>query len=134
MVAILLFAAGVALLLAAWGLTRAERLTPGHGVVWILIGALLCLEGLLLRRGGGPAAAGSAATLALGLPLAFLLVLALAQTCTLTRLEARVRQLAQEIALLRAERGESSVNGEPASAAGEGAAQAARDAARPGSA
>jgi len=100
MIPLCVAAAGLLLVLLAYGLACADRLTTGQGVAWALIGALLCAGGLLLRIGFG--GAGSAAgSWALGFAVLLLLCAGVAQACAISRLEERAKRLAQEVALLR---------------------------------
>jgi hypothetical protein len=110
--------AGMGLVLAAVAVATARggRLSIGHGTALALCGFGLLAAGLLLgffARGSARFTVGGAVVLAFGLLLA--LALALAHAVALTRLQERVRFLAQEIALLRgaAERSDESTAGAP---------------------
>ncbi|MBD3237897.1 MAG: DUF2304 family protein [Candidatus Eisenbacteria bacterium] len=101
----LIAAVGVSLAAVAFLLGRAERLSSGHGVTYLLLGLVLAVAGLLgptlgrwLLGAGGPMAALFCVTLVL-LPL--LLGLLLYQAVTLTGLRERLLRTAQEVALLR---------------------------------
>jgi hypothetical protein len=91
--------AGLGLVLAvlAAAQTRSGRLSIGHGTALALGGVALLAAGLLLGL-----LAPRSALLALAGALALALGLALAHAVALSRLQERVRLLAQEIALLRA--------------------------------
>jgi hypothetical protein len=95
-------AVGLGIALAATLLARAGRLSIGHGTAWTLSGIALLGVGLLLGRlwqTRAPFTAGAA--IALGLALALALAFGLAHAVTLSRLNERVKRLAQEIALQR---------------------------------
>jgi hypothetical protein len=99
--AILFGLAGLACALAAVGLARGSRLSLGHGVAWFLIGLLLLAGGIGLYLASGARGTAWLAAAVTGLAIALLLVVGLAHATALTRLDERVRRLAQEVALLR---------------------------------
>jgi hypothetical protein len=99
--AILLGLAGLACALAAAGLARSNRLSTGHGVAWFLIGLLLLAGGIGLRLWSASRAAAPLTVAVTGLAIALLLIVGLAHASALTRLDERVKRLAQEVALLR---------------------------------
>jgi len=90
--------AGVAF---CWG--RAGRLSLGHATAWLLIAVCLLLAAVIAWVRPALAGAGSSAFVALLVVTAGLVIVALAHAAALTRLDERVRRLAQEVALLRAE-------------------------------
>jgi hypothetical protein len=81
-----------------WG--RAGRLSPGHTTAWLLLGVGLFLAVLLIRILPGVFGR-EAAWVALLLAVVGVTAFALAHAVALTRLDERVRSLAQEVALLR---------------------------------
>jgi hypothetical protein len=87
---------GLVLAVLAVAQTRSGRLSIGHGTALALGGIALTAAGLLL----GLLAPRSALVVLAG-ALALALGLAMAHAVALTRLQERVRLLAQEIALLR---------------------------------
>jgi hypothetical protein len=99
--AILLGIAGLACALAAAGLARGSRLSIGHGVTWFLIGLLLLVGGVGLRVAKGAGGAAWLVAAVPGLLIALLLIVGLAHATAITRLDERVKRLAQEVALLR---------------------------------
>ncbi len=103
-VGIVLALAGVFVLLASWFTARAGALTLGQGAAWFLLGLALLLLGLMqgsltswLRSMG----VGSPEVAVLGLGGILLLAVLLQQASILAHTTARVRLLAQEVALLR---------------------------------
>jgi hypothetical protein len=94
-------AVGLGVALVAALQARAGRLSVGHGTAWAMAGIALLAAGVLLglfwRRHAGLTAGGA---VALGLALAVALAFGLAHAITLSRLNERVKSLAQEIALL----------------------------------
>jgi hypothetical protein len=96
-------AVGFVIALVALLSARAGRLSVGHGTAWALAGVALLIAGALLgwvgRAGAGFTTGGAIAlTLALGLGGAF----GVAHAISISRLNERVKRLAQEVALLRA--------------------------------
>jgi len=101
-------AAGLAAVAFFWG--RAGRLSLGHTTAWLLLAACLLFAGV--AAGVRPEIArGPSALLALLVAVAAMIVVALAHAAALTRLDERVRRLAQEVALLRAQGGSAQAQG-----------------------
>ena len=96
-------AVGLVIALVALLSARAGRLSTGHGTAWALAGVVLLVAGALLgwlgrARAGFTTGGSIALTLALALGCAF----GVAHAISLSRLNERVKRLAQEVALLRA--------------------------------
>jgi hypothetical protein len=102
MLAILFLGAGALCIACAWGLARAGRLSTGHGAAWTGIGIVLLLAAVGSRLAGGTDSGRPAVVTLVFVPLLLLLLVGLVHATALSRLEERVRRLAQEIALLRA--------------------------------
>jgi hypothetical protein len=102
MLAMLFLGAGVLCVASAWGLARAGRLSTGHGAAWTGIGSVLLLAGVGLRLAGPLNPGRPGVAVLVFVPIVLLLLTGLAHATSLSRLEERVRRLAQEIALLRA--------------------------------
>lgn len=102
---VLVVLVGGALALFAGCLARSGRLSMGHGVTWLLVGVLLLLLGFF-----GAALAGVLGVPAASSYLSFLVIvllvvlggLCLYHAAVLSRLQERLKILAQEVALLRA--------------------------------
>lgn len=99
--AVVLGLSGLACALAAVGLARGSRLSTGHGVAWFLVGLLLLAGGVGLRLSAGAGGSAWLGAAVSGLAIALLLVMGLAHATAITRLDERVKRLAQEVALLR---------------------------------
>jgi hypothetical protein len=96
-------AVGFGMALVAALQARAGRLSLGHGAAWTLAGAALLIAGILLGLFCGaraPFTTGGA--IVAGLALALALGFGLAHAVALSRLNERVKRLAQEVALLQA--------------------------------
>ncbi len=106
MLAFWLLVAGGAALAAlgfAWG--RSGRLSMGHATVWLLLGLLLAGVGLLAALTARDHEPHPAAWFALSLLVLAFAATGIAHAAALTRLDQRVRGLAQEVALLNEARG-----------------------------
>jgi hypothetical protein len=101
-------AVGFSIALVAVLSARAGRLSVGHGTAWALAGVALLIAGVGLGR-LGRAHAGFTAGGAIGLTLALALggAFGVVHAIALSRLNERVKRLAQEVALLRVAAGPS---------------------------
>lgn len=99
-------AVGFAIALVAVLAARAGRLSVGHGTAWALAGVALLIAGILLGwLGRAPARWTSGGAVGLTLALALGGAFGVAHAISLSRLNERVKRLAQEVALLRAAAG-----------------------------
>jgi len=105
-------AVGFVIALVAMLSARAGRLSVGHGTAWALAGLALLVAGVLLgwiARATATFTTGSAVALTVALALGC--TFGVAHAISLTRLNERVKRLAQEVALLRAAAGSAGVEG-----------------------
>lgn len=102
----LIITAGLVLGLLAFLLGRADRLSSGYGITWLLVGLLLLILGVAgpivaAWLPGTPQSSLAFLIMAGLLTLPVLLGLLLFEAVTLTRLKERLLHMAQEVALLR---------------------------------
>ena len=116
---VLVVVVGVALALFAGCLARSGRVSMGHGVTWLLVGVLLLLLGFFGAELAGVLGVPAASSYLSFLVIVLLVVLGglcLYHAAVLSRVQERLKILAQEVALLRAD----PANPPPARADGSG--------------
>jgi hypothetical protein len=98
MLALLLMLAGVLAAAVAWRQARAGRLSSGHGATWVGIALVIVAAGIL-RAVAGESGSERGLLWMLTLLLLLLYGVGLAHAVAVSRLDERLKRLAQEIAL-----------------------------------